>query len=151
MITFNESVTITYNASRLHTETTTHRTLGLDNVVPSSQALSSPVATRARAPGFYKELSSPDEIPPPPSGGDAAVNGPKLLYCLGHDTPNRKTRHLVRKSPLKQKLAVLLDFLALDNQSVNDFPEQGYTPEPVKGTQGTHQRKQSTQGQRNLQ
>jgi hypothetical protein len=91
----------------------------------SSQDLSLPVAARARAPGFYEELSSPDQTPPPPppSAGDAAVNGAELLYCLGHDTPDRKARHLVRNSPLKQKL---VDLLGLDKQSVDNLPEQGY-------------------------
>jgi hypothetical protein len=44
-----------------------------------------------------------------------------------------------------------LDLLGLDKQSVDDFPEQGYTPDQVNDTQGTHQWKQSTQGQRNIQ
>jgi hypothetical protein len=98
--------------------------LKLDNGVPSFQDLPSPVATRARTPGFYKELSSSDQIPPPPSGGDAAVNSPELLYCLSHDTPDRVTRHLVRNSPLKQKLVLLLGLLGLDKLSVDDSPEQ---------------------------
>jgi hypothetical protein len=56
-------------------------------------------------------------------------------------------RHLVRNSPLKQKLVLL----GPNKQRVDDFPEQGYTSEQVKGMQGKHQRKQLTQGQRNLQ
>jgi hypothetical protein len=57
----------------------------------------------------------------------------ELLYCLGHghdhDTQDRVTRHLVCNSPLKQKkFVLLLDLLGLDKQSVDDFPEQGYTP-----------------------
>jgi hypothetical protein len=42
------------------------------------------VAARARAPGFYKEMASPDQTTPPPSAGDAPVNGAELLYSLGH-------------------------------------------------------------------
>jgi hypothetical protein len=63
----------------------------------------------------------------------------------------RKTRHLVRNSPLKQKLVLPLNLLGLEKQSVDDFPEQGYTHEQVKDTQRKRQRKQSTQGERNLQ
>jgi hypothetical protein len=85
-----------------------------DNGVTSSQDLSSPVAARAKVPGFYKDLSSPDQTPPQPSAGNDAVNGAELLYCLGHDTPGRVTRHLVRNSPLKQQLALLLSLLGLD-------------------------------------
>jgi hypothetical protein len=44
------------------------------------------------------------------------VSGAELLHCLGVDTPGRKTRHLVRNSPLKQKLLRLLDLLGLDKQ-----------------------------------
>jgi hypothetical protein len=44
-----------------------------------------------------------------------------------------------------------LDLLGLDKQNEDDFLEQGYTPEQVKDTQRKHQRKQSTQGQRNIQ
>jgi hypothetical protein len=89
------------------------KTTTLDNDVLSSQDLSSSVPARARAPGLYKDLSSPDQRPPPPpSAGDAVANGAELLY--------RVTRHLVRNSPLKQKLDLLLDLLGL----VDDFPEQ---------------------------
>jgi hypothetical protein len=56
----------------------------------------------------------------------------------GHDTPGRLTRYLVRNSPLKQKLVLLLDSLGLDKQSsVDDFPQQGCTPEQVKDTRQT--------------
>jgi hypothetical protein len=115
--------------------------------VPSSQDLSSPVIPRARALGLYKKLLSHDQTP---SAENTVVNGAELLYYMGHEPPDRVTRRLVRNSPLKQKPVVLLDLLGLDKQSVDDFPKPGYTPEQVKDAQGIHQRKQSTQGQRNL-
>jgi hypothetical protein len=55
---------------------------------------------------------------------------------------------MFRNSPLEQKL---LDLLGPDKESVGNFLEQGYTPQQIKDTQGKHQRKQSTQVQRNLQ
>jgi hypothetical protein len=114
----------------------------LGNGVPCSQDFSSPVAARGREPGFYTEpVSSPDQTPPPPSAGNAGISAAELIYCLGVDTPDRKTLHLVGNSPLKQKLLRLLDLLGLDKHSVDDFPKQGYTPEQVKDTQGrTHSR-----------
>jgi hypothetical protein len=118
------------------------QTTTLDNGVPSSQDLPSPVAGKARGPGFYTELSSPDQTPPPPSAGDAAVDGAEQLNCLGVGTPARKTLHLVRNSPLKQQLVRLLDILGLDKQSVDDFPKQGYTryteAQTGKGRLDTH-------------
>jgi hypothetical protein len=88
---------------------------------------------------IYKELSSLNQTPP-------SVRDDMQSMVL-----DRKIRHLVRNSPLKQQLVLLLDLLGLDKQNVDDFTEQGYTPEQVKDTVSKHQSKQSTQGQRNIQ
>jgi hypothetical protein len=46
----------------------------------------------------------------------AVVNNVELggILVLGHDTPDRKTLARVLRSPLKQKLVLLLDALGLD-------------------------------------
>jgi hypothetical protein len=69
-----------------------------DDGVPSSNDLSSPAPT-ARAhsheykPGQYKDLSSPDETPPPPSAyATNVLNNRGLLECLG-DGPQYRQIH----------------------------------------------------------
>jgi hypothetical protein len=52
-----------------------------------------------------------------------------LSFFIPWAMRGRKTRHLVRNSPLKQNLVLLLDLLELGKEGVDDFPEQGYTPE----------------------